>query len=276
MNRYTTVFEITRFDSSNSCLPLLLLLLGIVLCSIVLVRKIKKGARWVEKVPLAVFLLSLGLFLPIEAINVISEYKAANNLLSAYKNEQYRIAEGVVQVLYQQPEGGHTKGDIIVIDGHHFEINYFVSTTAYHQTISRGGVLRDGVYAKVYHFKGNLLRIDMMQDEKSKQSEFIDGSTVDKEIANEESGIVTTWKDYIWIACIIGVNVCFIVRKVILFHYGYGIGFIDYGLDRRRLRSIVENETSYVRKRLLTTLNVLIPLLFFLGILILILVRVIC
>jgi hypothetical protein len=81
--------------------------------------------------------------------------------VSVYKSGKCQVTEGIVHVLHRQPSDGHTRGDIIRIDGQELEIDAFVHTQAYSQTISHGGVLNEGVYTKVYHHNGKILRIDI-------------------------------------------------------------------------------------------------------------------
>lgn len=86
-------------------------------------------------------------------------------LVNHYKNGDYEIAEGEVLVLHQQRQGGHDKGDKVLIDGTKFVIDYFTPTNAYNQTIAYGGVLHNGVQAKLYHHDGKILRIDILKTE---------------------------------------------------------------------------------------------------------------
>ena len=84
-----------------------------------------------------------------------------NGLVDAYRSGQYEIVEGAVQVLHRQPATGHTKGDVIAINGKQFEVNYFYFTPAYNKTLAKGGVLGDGVYARLYTYNGEILRVDL-------------------------------------------------------------------------------------------------------------------
>ena len=43
--------------------------------------------------------------------------KLSNELANAYKSEKYKVAEGYVHVLHKQPKTGHSKGDIVVVNG---------------------------------------------------------------------------------------------------------------------------------------------------------------
>jgi hypothetical protein len=84
-----------------------------------------------------------------------------NSLVSAYRDGQYQVVEGQVQVLHEQPATGHTKGDIITVNGKQFEVNYFYVTPAYRNTLAHGGVLASGVYARIYYHNGEILRVDI-------------------------------------------------------------------------------------------------------------------
>ena len=95
------------------------------------------------------------------ALNIAGSYE----LVRAYRDGQAQVAEGAVRVLREQPEGGHAKGDLVEIDGTELVVNYFRVTPSYKQTIAHGGVLREGVHARVWHFDGKILRIDLRDEE---------------------------------------------------------------------------------------------------------------
>ena len=84
-----------------------------------------------------------------------------NSLVRAYRDGQYQVAEGQVQVLHEQPATGHTRGDIITVNGKQFEVNYFYLTPAYRNTVAHAGVLQSGVYARLYYYNGEILRVDI-------------------------------------------------------------------------------------------------------------------
>ena len=84
-----------------------------------------------------------------------------NRLVNAYQQKQYEIVEGPVQVLHQQPKTGHSKGDIVEVNGKQFEVNYFLATPAYHKALAHGGALGVGTYARIYYYDGEILRIDI-------------------------------------------------------------------------------------------------------------------
>ncbi len=98
---------------------------------------------------------------------VLIDRHNANQLCEAYEQNRIQTVEGVVKVEHKQPETGHDEGDIICVDGKRFEIDYFVLTRAYRQTIAHGGVLKDGQYAKIYYYDGQILRIDIPKNNQS-------------------------------------------------------------------------------------------------------------
>lgn len=87
--------------------------------------------------------------------------KPSHQYLTQYQAGEYSIIEGKVNVLRRQPQTGHAPGDSIKIGEIPFVIDYFISTPTYKTTISHGGVLKHGVYAKVFYSDGKILRIDL-------------------------------------------------------------------------------------------------------------------
>jgi hypothetical protein len=59
--------------------------------------------------------------------------------------------------------GGAAGSDVTgaVLNGAQFEGNYFLVTPAYRDTIAHGGVLKNGVYTRIYHHDGQILRVDI-------------------------------------------------------------------------------------------------------------------
>ncbi len=122
--------------------------------------------RWPKKPHKSIFAIILGtLFCTVFMFLFIGGNIERKRFLSILDSGQYEVAEGFVHVLYKQPVHGHDKGDLIEVGKKQFVINYFVHTQAYDKTIAHGGVLKDGVYARVYYYKGDILRIDLKKDD---------------------------------------------------------------------------------------------------------------
>jgi hypothetical protein len=159
---FVTVFEITRNSNGVFGDEVFRLLVGVV----ALIGGIRFLVRnWIRESSVKdyigpVFVLIWSLFwlylhlLP----NVFGHI---NGLLDAYRNKRYEVVEGPVRVLHRQPSTGHSKGDIIEVKGKQFEVNYFYATPAYNKTLAHGGVLGDGVYTRIYHFNGEILRVEI-------------------------------------------------------------------------------------------------------------------
>ena len=161
MPDFTTVFEIARnsngvwADLAFRCFVGVAVLLGGVRG---LVVKWKK--REMKNCIAPLFAIGWSVFW-IYLHNFPVGFEHINSLVRAYRNGEYQVAEGPVRVLHEQPATGHSQGDIIAVNGQEFEVNYFYATPAYRKTLAHGGVLAGGVYARIYHHNGEILRVDL-------------------------------------------------------------------------------------------------------------------
>jgi hypothetical protein len=163
MSDFETVFEITRNSNGVFGDEVFRVLIGVValLGSLrLLVRNVRRreGAKdyiW----PILVLIWSLGwLYLHL----LPNTFGHTNRLLTSYRQKQYQIVEGPVQVIRQQPYHGHSEGDHIRVGGQDFVINYFYYTSAYRKTIAHKGALTAGTYARIYYCCDNeILRVDV-------------------------------------------------------------------------------------------------------------------
>ena len=162
MSEFVTVFEVTRNSNGVFADTVFRLLIGVVallgsLRALVRNRRRERSRRDyigpIFIVVWSVIWISMHL-LP----NVFGHI---NTLLDAYRDKRYEIVEGPVEVLHQQPYTGHSKGDVIRVNGKEFEVNYFYATPAYHNTIAHKGVLNVGAYARIYYYDGEILRVDI-------------------------------------------------------------------------------------------------------------------
>lgn len=163
MGDFTTIFLFT-----NNAIKVFGLILGTSILVIVgFFQTIKYRAQ--PKVPSIFFTLlraiALGLIGLGMAFGLLYSCQQYLNFSTIYNNKQYNLAEGTVSVLHTQPATGHDAGDIVRIDGVEFEINYFHLTLGYNKTIAHGGLLQEGVYARVYYHNGAILRVDLRNPE---------------------------------------------------------------------------------------------------------------
>lgn len=103
---------------------------------------------------------------------LISQLNDYSDIVNIYNNGSYSIAEGKVKVIHEEPAGGHDKGDVILVDGTEFEFSYYRHFFYYHQTISHGGVLKEGVYARLTYVKNPstlvtnpIIRVEILETE---------------------------------------------------------------------------------------------------------------
>jgi len=164
---YTTVFIVYDGFWRVVALALFMVAIGVVglIFSIPWFRRAYVPRWWHDKeaskpaflLILSVLWLSVTLFA--FSLNIRHSYR----LVSAYAGDEAQIVEGPVHVLRKQPEGGHAPGDLVEIDGVQLVVEYFRITPAYKKTIEHGGVLSEGTYARVWHYEGKVLRVDVRQ-----------------------------------------------------------------------------------------------------------------
>ena len=158
---FVTVFEISRGSNGVFAGEVFRLLIGVAaliggVTALVRNWKNKSVKSWVGPV----FVTAWALFW-LYLHNFPYVFGHFNRLVKAYRYGQYEVVEGPVQVLHEQPVKGHTRGDIITVNGKQFEVNYFYLTPAYRNTVAHGGVLASGVYARIYYHNGEILRVDV-------------------------------------------------------------------------------------------------------------------
>jgi hypothetical protein len=163
---YTTVFIV--YDGFWRVGAMAVLSLGVgtgALCgAIVWIRRLNLPKWWNRKeAGGASFLLvwSILWLVPASAGFSLKLWQAFE-LVRAYKGGTAQMAEGTARVRRLQPRGGHAAGDLIEISGAQVVVDFFQTTPAYKQTIARGGALQEGTQARVWHYEGKVLRLDVM------------------------------------------------------------------------------------------------------------------
>ena len=97
-------------------------------------------------VPLAIF---IAFYWP----ELTGEFRWGRSLLNQYELVQCQVAEGMTRVEAQQRREGHSV-DKIVVGGVPLEVSHFEVGPHYHESIVYGGVLKDGVSARVWYCPG--------------------------------------------------------------------------------------------------------------------------
>ena len=158
---FVTVFEIARGSNGVFADEVFRLLIGVAaliggITALIRNRENKSVKSWVGPV----FVTAWSLFW-LYLHNFPYVFGHINDLVRAYRHGQYQVVEGQVQVLHEQPATGHTRGDVITVNGKQFEVNYFYLTPAYRKTLAHGGALGSGAYARIYYHNGEILRVDI-------------------------------------------------------------------------------------------------------------------
>ena len=165
MNEFTNVYEITtaygNTSITNQFLEVAVLFFAI---SIVVLISVFKGyIRFTDEMELfklfLIWILIFGFFLIVFMVGI----PEADHLIDVYRNGKCEITEGIVHVTHYQPFGGRSPGDKISLGDRKFEVNYYsgILPGGYKQTISHGGALGEGVYARLHHYNGVILKVEV-------------------------------------------------------------------------------------------------------------------
>ena len=165
MNELTTVFEIASGSNGIRADALLRVSIGVaVLIGGVfgLWRASQTEERSVKKLVGPAFMTAWSVVwliahIPLWRIGTTQ----TNRLLHIYHTGKSQVVEGIVHVSHEQPAQGHSSGDKITVGDQRFEVNYFLVTPGYQKTISHGGVLREGVFARLHHYDGIILKVEI-------------------------------------------------------------------------------------------------------------------
>ena len=163
MNEFTNVFEITTaYGNTLVTTQFLEVAVLFFLISVAVLISVFKGyIRFTDEMDLLKLLLFWLLIFGLFLIIFPSEYREAYQLIDVYRNGKCEITEGIVHVAHYQPFGGHSPGDIIFIGDKKFTLNYYSATFGYNQTISHGGALGEGVYARLHHYNCVILKVEV-------------------------------------------------------------------------------------------------------------------
>ena len=165
MPALTTVFEITGGTNGIRADAVFRLVIGVVVLIagvLGLILRKRSGGRFPKKLYGPAFMTGWGVLwlvihIPLWRIGTAG----IDNLLSIYRSGTSQVAEGVVHVSHEQPATGHTAGDKITVGDQKFEVDYFLVTPGYKQTISHAGALREGVFARIHYYDGVILKVEV-------------------------------------------------------------------------------------------------------------------
>jgi hypothetical protein len=155
---YTTVFETSYFSNG-----FLLWNIGFLAVGIFAVRQMIRSRKWGNGKQAPIFFMCLWATFWFFASGAWLYLNLTNGRLytAALANNQCEVVEGTVQVLHEQPAGGHDAGDRIRIGDKEFTYSYFTSTLSYNRTISHGGKLTNGVTARLHYLGNAILKVEI-------------------------------------------------------------------------------------------------------------------
>jgi hypothetical protein len=166
-NSFTTVFEIS--GGVNGIRSDFLLRIGIGLAALIggiitTVARKKTNERWFKQSFGPIFMIAWAVvWIVAHLLPYLYGEPSIASLLQVYRTKAFKITEGAVEVKHEQPYSGHTKGDIVVIGGKEFEVNFFKANPSYNVTIAHGGALRPGTYARVSYYNDTILRVEIRE-----------------------------------------------------------------------------------------------------------------
>lgn len=79
----------------------------------------------------------------------------------AYRSGRADVAEGPVHIVHYQDRHGHGSTEKISVGGREFVLNFFETRPGYNQPVWKGGVLREGVYARLHHYNDAILKVEI-------------------------------------------------------------------------------------------------------------------
>lgn len=158
MDDYRTVFEVSYDANGYLLLSLAYFAVGVVVSigGVVWFRRVKEPAR--GRTLLVVWCV---LWLAFSTLFVGLTVGRTWTYTRALRGGGCDVVEGTVEVLHRQPESGHAKGDLVLIQGHKFEVDYFGTTPAYNRTIAHGGVLWNGNRVRLHYLDGHILKVEV-------------------------------------------------------------------------------------------------------------------
>jgi len=155
---YRTIFEASYLSNGTLLSSLSFVAIGVVAGALGW-RLWRQNVRWP-----AIFISFICCIWLIASVSfAYVNVRDARAYKAALREGRCEVVEGVVEVMYQQPEGGHAPGDRIRVGGRKFEYSYFTSRLAYNRTVAHGGVLVQGAKVRVHDLNGAIVKIELAQ-----------------------------------------------------------------------------------------------------------------
>jgi hypothetical protein len=115
------------------------------------------GPAWVNRYFPFVFLT----FMTLWTLGAIwSTYTEYMTLTAALRAGNVQIVEGMVSAFSPQPKEGK-RNESFCVAGRCFFYSAFNVTNAYNRTATNGGVIKDGLFVRIHHVDGRIVRLEI-------------------------------------------------------------------------------------------------------------------
>jgi hypothetical protein len=161
MHTWTTVFEITRWSNGELGDLLFRVTIGVSALGFGLYGLLRRREEGKARDRFGAAFLTFWAVLWLTGHLAFNPFGRIERLVDAYQQGRYEVVEGEVSVGHVQPRTGHSPGDAVTVGGRTFEVNYFVATPAYKQSIAHGGALQQGAYVRIAHVDGEIVRVEV-------------------------------------------------------------------------------------------------------------------
>jgi len=151
---YVTVFEVSYWSNGTLLLSFASLVIGVGVTAGIVSGKFKmeRVNRYLALLLWSTPWIGMATFWMARTAWNASEFRAA------LEEGTCQIAEGPVVVVRAS-----SKADQLQIGGTLLKVNHAVLGLSYRKTVAHGGVLRDGVQARVSYFRGQILKVEVLR-----------------------------------------------------------------------------------------------------------------
>ncbi len=160
---YVTVFDVTTAGFKGwgfVVLGLFFITLGLALLVIIWNRIVRNVPPTMAQWYPTVILGFAALLTTWACLTSVSDYRSA---VAAMETHQASLVEGVVTNFHPMPRSGHGS-DSFYVEGVRFAFSDFVSTAGFNQTESHGGPIHAGLRVRIWHTRGEILRLDIPKE----------------------------------------------------------------------------------------------------------------
>ena len=160
---YTTVFDVTQAGFRQwtfSAYGLIFVAAGLAMRTFVRIGILRPQYPWMMKWFPRLFVGGAIVWTLISFASTFADYRGA---VSAMQNNRARVVEGAVTEFKPMPYTGHAE-ESFVVQGVRFEYSDYAITAGFNNTTSHGGPIREGLPVKIWHFRGEILRLDIKKE----------------------------------------------------------------------------------------------------------------